>query len=201
MFKAEMLSENAGTEASFKSLDGKGKRIIHIATHGFYFDNSIKDIAYIERMSSVSKYSFDDRAMFRSGLLFSGADCAWYGEINTEDIDDGILTSQEISNLDLTGLDMVVLSACDTAQGEVNSEGVFGLQRGFKKAGANSVLMSLWKVDDLATEQFMTSFYYHWIKGKSKIDALRSAQKHLLSIPRYSEPKYWAGFVLLDAVN
>ena len=201
MYKAEMLSGNAGTEASFKLLDGKGKRIIHIATHGFYFDDSIKDIAYIERLNSVSKYNYDDKAMFRSGLLFSGADYAWNGGINTEDIDDGILTSQEIANLDLTGLDLVVLSACDTVHGEMNSEGVFGLQRDFKKAGANSVLMSLWKVDDRATEQFMTSFYYHWLRGKSKIDALKSAQKHLLSIPKYSEPKYWAGFVLLDAVN
>lgn len=201
MYKAEMLSGNIGTEASFKALDGKGKRIIHIATHGFYFDDSIKDIAYIERMSSVSKYDYDNKAMFRSGLLFSGADYAWNGEINTENVDDGILTAQEISNIDLTGLDLVVLSACDTAHGEMNSDGVFGLQRGFKKAGANSILMSLWKVDDDATGQFMSAFYHYLIHGNSKVDALKSAQKYLRSNPKYSDPQYWAGFVLLDGLN
>jgi CHAT domain-containing protein len=90
----------------------------------------------------------EDKALTRSGLLFAGANNALKGKPLPEGVDDGILTAQEISRLDLRRLDLVVLSACETGLGEITGDGVFGLQRGFKKAGAQSILMSRWKRSD-----------------------------------------------------
>ena len=121
-----------------------------------------------------------------------------------EKVDDGILTAREVSRLDLTSISLVTLSACETALGKVTGEGVFGLQRGFKKAGANSILMSLWKVDDEATCLLMTEFYKNWIgEGKSKHDALELAKQTVRSHKEkgWNDPKYWAAFILLDALD
>ena len=93
-----------------------------------------------------------------------------------------------------------MLSACQTGLGEVSGEGVFGLQRGFKKAGVNTILMSLWEVDDEATSLLMTSFYKELAKGLSKADALKAAQKAVKNYRAkdFSSPYYWAAFILLD---
>ena len=102
--------------------------------------------------------------------------------------------------MDLRGTDLLVLSACQTGLGEVSGEGVFGLQRGFKKAGVNTILMSLWEVDDEATSLLMTSFYKELAKGKSKSDSLKAAQKAVKNHKGkdFSSPFYWAAFILLD---
>lgn len=181
-----------GTEASFKSLDGQFKRIIHIATHGFYNENELTD-----------KRSLDN-ALECSGLILAGADNKLQGTELPQDIDDGILTSFEISQLDLRGLDIVALSACETGQGNITSDGVFGLQRGFKKAGARSILMSLWKVDDEATCFLMTEFYNNWIgKKMTMLGALEEAKKTVRSQKEkgWDDPKYWAAFILLDGMD
>jgi CHAT domain-containing protein len=121
------------------------------------------------------------------------------------DGDDGILTAQEISQLDLRGVDFVVLSACETGIGDImQGEGVFGLQRGFKKAGVKTILMSLWKVSDAATEMLMTEFYTNLCNGKTKHEPLRLAQRKVREYTDrdgnylFKDPFYWAGFVLLD---
>ena len=100
----------------------------------------------------------------------------------------------------MRGLDLVVLSACETALGDVNSEGVCGLQRGFKKAGANTILMSLDKVDDEATKILMVEFYKNLMAGKSKHQSLKDAQHYLRQVEngKYDDPKYWASFIMLD---
>ena len=108
------------------------------------------------------------------------------------------------NNLDLTSLDMVVLSACETGLGEVQGEGVFGLQRGFKKAGAQSLLMSLWSVDDEATQRLMQAFYdAHYRRHLSKRASLNEAQRQLRTYGggRFNHPRFWAAFVLLDALD
>ena len=118
-----------------------------------------------------------------------------------EGYDDGILTAQEISSLDLSGMKLVVLSACQTGDGEITGDGVFGLQRGFKKAGVQSLLMSLWPVDDAATSLLMTEFYRNWvIKKLKKYDALEQAKQtvRLHKDRGWDNPKYWAAFILLD---
>lgn len=200
-----------GTETSFKSLSGQKKRIIHIATHGFYLSNdSIKltnlvDAAAVSLGHEINDVrSVEDKSLARSGLFFAGADNKLQGEVIPEGLDDGILTAQEISTLDLRGLDLVSLSACQTAQGDIMSDGVFGLQRGFKKAGANSILMSLWKVDDNATCLLMTEFYKNWIsEGMTKHNALELAKQAVRSHTEkgWDNPKYWAAFILLDALD
>lgn len=188
---AETLTAGKGTEASFKHLSGQFKRIVHIATHGFY-----------QQRTGTEEKSIDN-ALTRCGLYFAGADNKYQGETLPDNIEDGILTAQEISSLDLRGLDLVVLSACETAKGDITGDGVFGLQRGFKKAGAQSIIMSLWKVDDSATSFLMTRFYKNLMNGKSKYDALEQAKKEVRAQAEkgWNAPKYWAAFILLDGLD
>ena len=170
-----------GSEASFKSLSGKKTNIIHIATHGFYFTEkeTVKNrrLAFVQTDNMALKR--EDKALTRSGLLFSGADLTLKGQHPTELKQDGILTAQELSLLDLRGLNLVVLSACKTGLGDISGEGVFGLQRGFKKAGAQTLLMSLWDVDDDATRLLMIQFYRNLLNGFPVSEALRLAQEYL----------------------
>ena len=173
---------------------------MHIGTHGFYEVES-EDQGTITFDSDV-KFSEEDKALLRSGLLFAGAQNFFDGTELPDDVEDGILTSQEISYLDFYGLDLISLSACQTAQGDVTSDGIFGLQRGFKKAGAKSILMSLWKVDDNATNKLMTEFYSNWLsKNMSKYDALEAAKRTVRNTKGWEDPKYWAAFILLDGLN
>ena len=191
-----------GTEESFKQLDGTRLRVLHIATHGFYFTEEEADEKHFARpilQEDETSYQ-EDKPMTRSGLLLSGCRPALNHETIPDGAEDGILTAQEISELDLRGLDLVVLSACQTGLGDiVSGEGVFGLQRGFKSAGAKTIVMSLWKVDDNATLDLMVSFYGHYLKGKSKEEAFRLAREELRrkSQPGEMRPD-WAAFVMLD---
>ena len=111
-------------------------------------------------------------------------------------LDDGILRADEIQYLDFSDCSMAVLSACKTGLGqERNSEGVYGLQRAFKLAGADKILMSLWNVDDKCTAELMTEFYRQYYAGNSDEEALRKAQESIRE--RYPSPEYWGAFVLL----
>ena len=99
--------------------------------------------------------------------------------------------------MDLRDADLVVLSACETAKGDITSEGVFGLQRAFKMAGVQTIIMSLWKVSDQATQLLMTEFYTNWIgKKQSKREAFQEAQNTVRN--KYNDPVYWAGFIMLN---
>lgn len=108
------------------------------------------------------------------------------------------MTAKEISRLDFSGLDLVILSACETALGDLGDDGVFGLQRGFKKAGAQTIIMSLWEVDDYATQLLMVEFFKKLGSGLSKRDAFNAAQEYVKS--KTSDPKYWAAFIIVDAL-
>ena len=191
-----------GTEESFKQLDGTRLRVLHIATHGFYFTEEEADEKHFARpilQEDETSYQ-EDKPMTRSGLLLSGCRPALNHETIPDGAEDGILTAQEISELDLRGLDLVVLSACQTGLGDiVSGEGVFGLQRGFKSAGAKTIVMSLWKVDDNATLDLMVSFYGHYLKGKSKEEAFCLAREELRRKCQPGEMRPdWAAFVILD---
>ena len=238
---ATLYTDTAGTETSFKALSGRRTRLMHIATHGFYWTEreaqAIGDrLAFLNTAGQTARY-VEDKALTRSGLFFAGVNHALEGEPLPADVDDGILTAREISTLDLRGLDLVVLSACQTGLGEITGDGVFGLQRGFKKAGARTLLMSLWKVDDQATQLLMTRFYANLTAGQSKAESLREAQRYVREYeveqkvtPRsgrlplsaharqqalqqqaaaagtrlvrpYQSPRFWAAFILLDALD
>jgi CHAT domain-containing protein/tetratricopeptide (TPR) repeat protein len=190
----ELFSTTVANEEAFKALNGEKRNIIHIATHGFYWS---EDNAHKQKYFSGQTATIDP--LNRSGLLFAGANLALRGHSDElpNDVQDGILTAKEISLMDLREADMVVLSACETAKGEVTGEGVFGLQRAFKMAGVQTILMSLWPVDDAATQLMMTEFYRHWIGNKEpKREAFAQAQKIVKQ--QYADPKYWAAFILLD---
>lgn len=175
-------TDTLATEGTFKNLSKKGIDILHIATHGFFWtEHEAKyrtDLNFLMLGNKVAKTN-EDKALTRSGLLFAGANNALKGKKLPDNVDDGIVTAKEISQLNFQGLDLVVLSACQTGLGEISGDGVFGLQRGFKKAGAQSLLMSLWKVDDTATQLLMTRFYKNMATGMSKHESLKQAQKFL----------------------
>ncbi len=208
--RVSVLTGKEATEGSFKALSAHTPGILHIATHGFYYTETEKrkmDARMLLQQvdNTLGAAEKEDKALTRSGLLLAGANHALRDEELPLGVDDGILTAQEISKLDLRGLDLVVLSACETGKGDVTQgEGVFGLQRGFKKAGAGTIVMSLWKVDDAATEMMMTQFYKNLCNGMDKHAALQMAQRHLREYKDekgnnpYDNPQFWAGFIILD---
>ncbi len=182
--RTTLYSDTTGTEASFKAFSGESPNILHIATHGFYWTaqeaKSMNNLRFlIENKFPGKQKQIDDQELSRSGLILAGANLALKGRQLPENIDDGILTAKEIAALKLNNLDLVVLSACQTGLGDIKGDGVFGLQRGFKKAGAGTLMMSLWKVDDNATQLLMSCFYANLTKGMSKYNALKEAQRYV----------------------
>lgn len=203
------LTGESGHEGSFISLNGTSPTLIHLATHGFFYkpeeieDKLLGDpvkYAFLN-LSNLDKVSVETQAMRGSGILFSGANHTLKGLAVPKNTQDGILTAEEISNLDLRHTEFVVLSACETGLGTSSEEGVFGLQRGFKLAGVKSLLMSLWKVDDKATAKLMQMFYENISKGLNKTQALKEAQKRISNESKTSHPYFWAGWILLDGLN
>ena len=192
-----LIESNAGVEESFKSISGKDYSIVHVATHGFFKPDDSSTNSYINRLRDPQDY-YSNTEMNSSGLIFSGANHAWTDNLVPNDTDDGVLLASEISTIDLSNVDIVVLSACDTGLGLLSTEGVMGLQYGFKQAGVQSVLMSLWKIDDAATREFMIEFYKNLLSGESKQDALNKARDHMQALNKYSNPYYWASFIMLD---
>lgn len=200
-----ILTGTKGTEESFKSLARSEVDILHLATHGFFWTpEHVKKHDYVSFLKNIHNLSEsnEDFALIRSGLMFSGANIGLKRNGTLpDDIEDGVLTALELSNMNLGNVDLVVMSACESGLGETSGEGVFGLQRGFKLAGANALLMSLWKVDDAATKILMTEFYRNYLSGKSKHESLKLARQTLRQDTRYSDPHFWAAFILLDALN
>ncbi|AEE53419.1 CHAT domain-containing protein [Haliscomenobacter hydrossis] len=174
-------------EEEVKSL--RSPRVMHLATHGYFLANERAGTAGLSRETVVRN------PLLRSMLFFAGAQ-------NTLDRkpldqkDDGILTAYEVQNMNLDGTELVVLSACKTGQGKVqNGEGVYGLQRALRIAGAQNLLLSLWDVDDEVGRTFMQTFYEQWLGGKSKPEAFRYTQLAIKA--KYPHPFYWAGFILI----
>lgn len=200
-----LLKGADATESSFKDLSGHSPQILHLATHGFYWtEDEIKTYSNLGflKNSKLPLVGVERKALSHSGILFAGAMNAMRNISFPDGVDDGICTAEEISHLDLTKTDLVVLSACNSGLGDIRSDGIFGLQRGFKKAGVNSILMSLWPVNDNATMLLMTWFYSALDFGVDKTDALSYAQRCLRKYNNgyYSAKENWAGFILVDAL-
>jgi CHAT domain-containing protein len=188
-----LLRKNEASEASFKAL-GAGlpsPSIIHLATHGYFFNKS-KDT------TENNAFMQSSQPLMRSGLILAGGNKTWQGKIPAEGEEDGILTAYEISHLNLKQTQLAVLSACETGLGDIrNSEGVFGLQRAFKMAGVRYLLVSLWKIPDEPTAQLMQLFYSNLVQHNNVRKAFKDAQKTMRD--RYpNAPLNWAGFVLME---
>ncbi len=177
--------ENQAEEGTIKAL--KNPDILHIATHGFFLGDT-------ENFDKDNADKFRENPLLRSGLLLKDAEKGLRGEI--KEGEDGVLTAQEALNLNLDDTELVVMSACETGLGEIkNGEGVYGLQRSFQQAGAKTILMSLWKVDDVATQEVMTLFYGNLAAGKTKRQSFDDAQEILYQ--KYKNPYFWGAFVMV----
>lgn len=184
---------NDATEAQFKHIGIKGNspKIIHLATHGYFLQKENEDTP-----RTLANLIDQENPMLRSGLIMAGANEKYNSTVDVED--DGILTAYEISNMNLSHTELVVLSACETGLGDiVGTEGVFGLQRAFKMAGAKNIIMSLWQVPDRATKDFMISFYRNYLEeGLTIRKAFNTTQLEMRD--RFYDAYNWAGFVLIE---
>jgi len=206
-WRVNSFLRNEALEENIKAT--KKPRVLHIATHGYFQPDDSKD----------------SNPLLYSGLILSGANKAFSNEVSDQ-VEDGVLTAYEAMNLNLDQTELVVLSACETGLGTIkNGEGVYGLQRAFTVAGAKSVLMSLWKVDDIATQELMINFYKNWLSQSSTNPGTEGAKKapvkslsaqnaqngnhsEAVSIrsaflkaqkqmkEKYKNPFYWGAFVL-----
>lgn len=193
-FNVTTITGNNATEASFKAIDGTTCKILHIASHGFYIPVHQRDnIPYYAKSDYTGNIKDE---LFYSGLIMSGGQSTWTDSTFVVEKNDGILTSYEISKLDFHNVDLVVLSACETGLGDNLFDGIFGLQRAFKKAGAKSILMSLWSIDDKATSEYMGLFYDFLTSGLSKQESYKRTVTEIKK--KYNDPYYWASFILLD---
>ena len=195
-WQAQTFVGEKATEDNVKTLNGSNTtHIIHLSTHGYFFP--ARKTATTEMADNLrNRIRFADNPLLRSGLVFTGVNHTWEGGKAIEGIEDGLLTAYEIANMDLQHTQLVTLSACQTAQGDIqNGEGVFGLQRAFKTAGVNNLLVSLWKVPDKETAQLMQLFYQYYLEGTPPRKALQKAQKRMSA--DYS-PFYWAAFILIE---
>ena len=201
------LTGDNGTEESLKTLARGPVQVLHLATHGRFLSRETAKREIISRnynfiLLDTTTHSLlsEDSDLTRSFLVMSGGEMLNSRRDIPKGLDDGILTAQEISKLRFSDLQLVVLSACETALGEISNEGVIGLQRGFKKAGAHAIIMSLWKVDDECTSQLMIEFYRHLNNGESIATAFERARHQIRKNPKFSHYRYWAPFILLDAI-
>lgn len=206
------FSGKQASELSFKNTAGKNA-VLHIATHGFFYPDpetiteniSVKNSKKTDvvfrgdadmNIRGVQSFVLNKNPLMRSGLAFAGANDVWKTSAGTTDSEDGVLTAQEVTQMDLRKTRLVVLSACETGLGDIKgSEGVYGLQRSFKMAGVQFLIMSLWQVPDKETGEFMLLFYEKLVKTKDTRAAFSSAQKVMRE--KY-DPYYWAAFVLVE---
>ncbi len=198
--ETKMLSGTEANEESFFALSGENApSLIHMSTHGFYYpEQQGKKNKINASEAGEPLFMHSDDPLIRSGLLMSGANISWKGSILPPGVEDGILTAKEVSNMNLIRTQLVVLSACQTGQGDVKgSEGVEGLQRGFKMAGAKYIMMSLWEVPDRETAEFMDTFYDKWLSGLDIHEAFKATQL-FMSNKYKNDPFRWAAFVLAE---
>lgn len=202
----QLFAGKESTEEAFKLLEETPRTIVHVATHGFFYPDLSEFESAELAVSEEEEVSFrgggkgyatfvkNSDPLMRSGIVFSGANDVWEKEETTGE--DGVLTAFEVANMNLSGVKMVVLSACETGLGDIKgSEGVYGLQRSFKAAGVERLIMSLWQVPDKETQEFMNQFYKALLKTNDPHKAFLAAQN---SMKVTLDPYYWGAFVLIE---
>jgi hypothetical protein len=209
---AAMLGVSPWLDAT--ALEGRLKtacrspRILHLATHGFFLPDQQRDLNREGRGLDFDSGEFSgakdglarlsgplmENPMIRSGLALAGANTWLNAGSAPEEAEDGLLTAEDVTGLDLLATELVVLSACETGLGRVHvGEGVFGLRRAFVLAGAKTLVMSLWKVPDEPTRELMEDFYGRLLAGTGRAEALREAQLGMKA--RYPDPFFWGTFI------
>ncbi|MFC2131820.1 CHAT domain-containing protein, partial [Bacteroidota bacterium] len=191
---------DSANEEEVKKLKSPG--ILHLSTHGYFCSD-------VERKEDMFTMGFEEKRfienpLLRSGLLLTGGGTTIKNAENPDaetnyQNEDGLLTAYEVMNLNLDSTDLVILSACKTGLGDVvNGEGVYGLQRAFKVAGAKSIIMSLWSVLDKPTNILQQKFYEYWLNSKmDKQSAFKEAQLYLMKNTKWVYPRDWGGFVII----
>ena len=186
----------------------RSPHILHIATHGFFLPDQKNEmntnnprVGITSTMNNTAEVAMNrlsgqnlENPMLRSGLALAGANTWLQQGLLPKEAEDGILTAEDVSGMDLSNTQLVVLSACETGLGQVlTGEGVYGLRRAFVLAGAQTLVMSLWKVPDEQTKELMVDFYQRMLSGRSRAEALRQSQ--LAMRKQYSDPYYWGAFI------
>ncbi len=200
-WKIEILEYNEANEDNIYKLEGKNaKGVLHLATHGYSFSDINLADTLIDKKSIKYSYRYNINPMVRSGIVLAGGNWAWTGSDTLSKLgaeQNGILTALEVSQLNLKKTKLVVLSACKTGLGKIEgSEGTFGLKRGFKLAGVEQLIVSLWDVPDKETMQIMTLFYSDLTKSLDPVLSFEKSQKEMRK--KYpNDPYKWAGFVLV----
>lgn len=180
VMKVSRFTAKQGTKESFMQLSCQAPEVIHFSTHGFYYTTADKHLP-------ASLQGYND-AMSLSGLVMSG------GSLLSRS---GLLTADDVSRCNLSNTAIACLASCHSGQGEVTSEGIYGLQRAFKKAGTKTVIMNIWEASDVATKCFMTNFYSDLINGsKDRHEAFKFARNAVRK--QYPSPFYWAGVIMVD---
>lgn len=174
-----IIKGDSAVEESFKSYSGNSPDIMYIATHGEFIPHEVES---------------HDLALKKTFLIFAGCQ----NKNIPQNMDDGVLTAQEISNLDLSNTKLAILSACQTVQGNENKDGLFGLYRGFKLAGVKSIIGSLWEVSDDATKLYMEYLCEEINNGKTPYEALEASRTRLRNTKGKNLALYWAPFVIWD---
>jgi len=206
-WSVDYFTSHTATEERFK-ITASESNILHIATHGFFYaapdetenaltadDNEQGELNFRGGENGYAKFVTNENPLMRSGIVLAGANDVWNSSQNSTQ-EDGVLTAQEVATIDLRKTGLVVLSACETGLGDIKgTEGVYGLQRAFKMAGVKYIIMSLWKVPDKETAEFMITFYKKLVKTKNVRRAFIETQKIMRA--KY-DPYYWASFVLLE---
>jgi len=189
-WKTNEFTEISASEEQVKELESP--KIFHIATHGFYTPaDETTTIADSENEAEMT-----ENPLLKTGLLLKGAGDLLEKTKYNYNMESGILTAYEAMSLNLDKTDLVVLSACETGLGEIsNGEGVYGLQRAFLVAGAKTLIMSMFKVDDAATQKLILNFYRKWLTSGNLRQSFIEAKKELRT--EYPEPIYWGAFMMI----
>jgi CHAT domain-containing protein len=183
--------DKAASEEEVKALSSP--KILHLATHGFY--TPTKDFDGLDELTE-SEANASENPLLKTGLLLTGAGDLLNKTKYNYNMESGILTAYEAMSLNLDQTDLVVLSACETGLGEIsNGEGVYGLQRAFLVAGAKVLIMSMFKVDDEATQKLILNFYRKWQTTNNMRQSFIDAKKELRV--EYPDPIYWGAFMMI----
>ncbi len=212
-----LLTGNTATEYAFRKLCSKYP-IINISTHGYFGASEMPQ-------STDIKTSMSDESLSQCGIALAGANTNIMSDVFDSNKMDGILSAKEIAESDLSNVSMAIISACQTGLGYVTADGVFGIQRGLKNAGVESMLVSLWNVDDRATSLLISQFHKNLQTGmsphrafmqardtfgetqpeddrlKRKFNANTMTEFVIVDNDYYDEPQYRNAFIMIDAIK